>query len=100
MNNAGCIIGSNSDDYIKACEESVIDSYDNVNEPAHYKIGGLEVKDILKAKMTVQELRGWYKGNVMKYVFRYEFKGTPLEDLEKAKVYLKELITLEQHNAR
>ncbi len=32
------------------------------------------------------------KGNVLKYVARYKFKGEPLEDLQKANWYLNRLI--------
>ena len=32
------------------------------------------------------------KGNVLKYVSRYKFKGEPLEDLEKAQWYLNRLV--------
>ena len=44
---------------------------DSVHSPAHYK---------------------YLKGNVLKYVARYKFKGEPLEDLEKAQWYLNRLI--------
>ncbi|USS93986.1 DUF3310 domain-containing protein (plasmid) [Fructilactobacillus ixorae] len=35
---------------------------------------------------------GFMAGNVIKYVVRFEDKGTPVQDLEKAKDYLERLI--------
>lgn len=61
---------------------------DNIN-PDHYKTGGLEVYDILKAKLTPAELLGFCKGNVLKYTFRSNLKGG-LEDLKKAVWYANE----------
>ena len=43
--------------------------------------------------MTEDELKGFYKGNVLKYMLRHEKKNGK-EDLEKAKVYLNWLIEL------
>ena len=42
--------------------------------------------------MTSDEYHGYLKGNVLKYVSRYKFKGEPLEDLQKAHWYLNRLI--------
>lgn len=53
----------------------------------HYMNGGLEVIDILRAKLTTEEYRGFCLGNALKYLFRYKFKGTPVEDLHKAETY-------------
>ena len=41
--------------------------------------------------MTKEAYRGYLKGNVLKYVWRYE-KKNGVEDLEKAQWYLKRLI--------
>jgi hypothetical protein len=64
---------------------------DNVNHPKHYMMGGLEVIQILEAKLTKEEFEGYLKGNVLKYVFRFKDKNG-VEDLEKAKWYLDKLI--------
>jgi hypothetical protein len=56
--------------------------------PNHYSIGGLETIDILRAKLTRDEFRGFLLGNVLKYLLRHQHKGTPMSDLEKAAVYL------------
>lgn len=60
---------------------------DLVKSPNHYTVGGLEVKEILKAKLSPEEFRGYCKGNVMKYMMRAEFKGTPAIDYAKAAEY-------------
>lgn len=64
---------------------------DNVKAPQHYKQGGLEVKTILKKKLTKEEFAGFCKGNILKYIFRARYKNGK-EDLQKAQVYLKWLI--------
>jgi hypothetical protein len=42
--------------------------------------------------MTNDEFHGYLKGNILKYVARYKFKGEPLEDLRKAQWYLDRLV--------
>lgn len=53
----------------------------------HYMNGGLEVIDILRTKMTEEQYRGFCLGNALKYLFRFPYKGTPVEDLHKAETY-------------
>ena len=60
---------------------------DLVKSPNHYTIGGIEVKDILKAKLSPEEFRGYCKGNVMKYLMRAEHKGNASQDYAKAAEY-------------
>ena len=62
-----------------------------VTRPSHYTSGGLEVKTILKKKLTPEEFKGFCKGNILKYVFRAEYKNG-VEDYRKATQYLKWLI--------
>lgn len=66
----------------------------NIN-PEHYKVGGIETWDILTAKLTDQELIGFCKGNVLKYLTRADYKGGK-EDIQKAKWYLSKLEKLMQ----
>ncbi len=56
---------------------------DNVNHPAHYKVGGIETIDFIEAKSL-----NYHLGNVVKYVTRADHKGDRLENLEKARWYL------------
>ena len=66
--------------------------FDNVNSPAHYKHGKKETIDVICDCMESDEYHGYLKGNVLKYVSRYKWKGEPLEDLEKAQWYLNRLV--------
>lgn len=56
---------------------------DNVNHPAHYKVGGIETIDFIEAKKLNYNL-----GNVVKYITRADHKGNMYEDLCKARWYL------------
>lgn len=56
---------------------------DNVNQPAHYKVGGIETIDFIEAKQL-----NYHLGNVVKYIARADNKGNRKEDLLKAQWYL------------
>ncbi|MFZ3004187.1 MAG: DUF3310 domain-containing protein [Undibacterium umbellatum] len=60
--------------------------HDPVYTPQHYTAGGIEFIDILRAKLTPEELRGYFKGNVIKYVIRAELKDGP-QDYQKCARY-------------
>lgn len=64
---------------------------DMVNHPPHYTQGGVECIDAIKASMTPVEFRAFLKGQIIKYLWRYEHKGNPMQDLEKAVWYLTRL---------
>ena len=66
---------------------------DAVNHPNHYCKGGVECIDAIRASMTTEAFAGYCKGNVLKYVWRYESKGG-IEDLQKAAVYLNWLVQI------
>lgn len=59
--------------------------------PAHYKDTTIQFIDAVKAAMTTEQYLGFLRGNVIKYLWRYENKGGK-QDLEKAEWYLKRLI--------
>jgi len=65
---------------------------DAVNHPAHYRQGDIEAIDAIRASMPPTEFEGYCKGQVLKYLWRYRYKGKPLEDLKKAEWYLQLLI--------
>jgi hypothetical protein len=65
---------------------------DEVNTPAHYVKDGIECIDAIKGSMTVEEFKGYLKGNVMKYMWRYQDKEKSLQDLKKGQWYLERLI--------
>jgi len=53
----------------------------------HYDHGGIETLDIIKAKLTPEQYRGFLLGNVIKYSCRANFKGNFERDMEKAGFY-------------
>lgn len=61
--------------------------------PEHYTLGGIAMKDIWEAKLSYEELKGFYKGNLLKYIIRADHKGG-LKDYEKCLNYLNWLIEL------
>lgn len=65
---------------------------DPVEHPSHYANSSIECWDAIKASMTHEAFCGYLKGNVQKYIWRYEKKAAPVEDLRKAAVYLNKLI--------
>ncbi len=65
---------------------------DMVNAPSHYTAGGIEVIDFLTAKMSQDELVGYLKGNVLKYLSRAGKKWDVVEDYKKAQWYMNRLI--------
>lgn len=64
---------------------------DPVNHPTHYTCGNIECIDAIKSSMSKEAFMGYCKGNIMKYVWRYEHKGES-ESLKKARWYLSKLI--------
>ena len=64
----------------------------NVDHPKHYNTNGIECIDGIKASMSKEQYCGFLKGNVIKYLWRYEHKNKPTEDLQKANWYLEKLI--------
>jgi hypothetical protein len=54
----------------------------------HYKIGGIETLDFLRAKLTKEQYKGYLIGNVVKYLSRHEHKSDAIGDIEKAIDYL------------
>ena len=63
---------------------------DPVN-PSHYKDGDIECIDAIESSMTPEAFAGYCKGNVQKYIWRYEKKDA-LTGLKKARWYLDRLI--------
>lgn len=59
----------------------------NVDHPQHYTASSVECIDAIVAALSPEELRGFIKGNVIKYLWRSEHKNGD-EDLQKALWYL------------
>ena len=64
---------------------------DMVNNPPHYNQTGIECIHAISAA-TDKGFRYYLQGNVMKYLWRFDYKDKPLEDLQKAQWYLDKLI--------
>lgn len=65
---------------------------DLVNTPSHYRQHDLEAIDGIKGSMSKEEFKGYLKGAALKYLWRYQYKKEPVEDLRKAKWYLDKLL--------
>ena len=74
-------------------KEDNYEQVDVINKPSHYMSGGLEVIDILKAKLTPEEYEGFLKGLSLKYIFRAGKKAhnDAKQDIQKAEWYLQKL---------
>ena len=73
-------------------ERESMQSSDMVNNPTHYNAKGVECIDAIEASMSSKEFRGYLKGAMLKYIWRYTYKDRALEDLLKARWYLDRLI--------
>jgi len=66
-------------------------SKDYIN-PDHYKTGGIETIEYMKAKSTPEEFKGHLRLTALKYLSRFGKKDDELQELKKAKWYLDKLI--------
>lgn len=64
---------------------------DMVNNPPHYNQTGIECIHAISAA-TDTGFKYYLQGNILKYLWRFDYKDKPLEDLQKAKWYLDKLI--------
>jgi hypothetical protein len=74
------------------------EEHDPVNHPSHYNQFGIECLDAIEASMSPEEFKGYLKANTLKYLWRYKYKGKPLEDLKKGQFYLNLLIKKVEQN--
>lgn len=58
-----------------------------VLQSTYYDAGGIETIEIIRAKLTPEEFRGYCKGNVLKYACRMAFRGCAARDADKAARY-------------
>ena len=63
---------------------------DLINHPNHYTAYSREVIDTMQGDMTPEEFTGYLKGNIIKYISRYQGKNG-VEDLNKAIWYVTKL---------
>lgn len=88
-------------DYLASRFEKVLDNNESeeLQDTKRYKTNsGKQLFDVLEDDLlTYDELRGFYKANIYKYTHRYKQKNG-IEDLKKVKVYVDQLIKLEEKN--
>tara|TARA_R100001224_G_scaffold24463_1_gene13102 strand:- start:231 stop:521 length:291 start_codon:yes stop_codon:yes gene_type:complete len=72
------------------------DTVDSVNSPSHYTSSNkIECIDAIM-EATGDGYEYYLQGVILKYLWRYRYKGKPVEDLQKAEWYLKKLIEITQ----
>lgn len=71
-----------------------MDNNDMVKNPKHYQLIGQETITIIAASMTLDEWRGYCRGNAIKYRLRLGKKDPVEQDLGKAEFYE---VLFEQH---
>ena len=63
--------------------------------PDYYHTGNIDVIKFAEENFTQEELKGFYRMNVLKYVTRFDKKNGK-SDIEKAAFYLNKLYELEE----
>lgn len=64
---------------------------DNINHPTHYAGRNIGCECI-----DIAQFQPFCAGNVIKYLWRYNSKGAPLEDLRKARWYAHKAHTMQE----
>ena len=72
---------------------------DMVKNPKHYLLLGQETISIIASSMTLDEWRGYCRGNAIKYRLRLGKKDSVEQDLGKAMFY-EELYEMHKHRCR
>ena len=80
--------------WMQAAHEEAEEIMDNVNRPSHYNTGNIECIEAIEESMSSVAFKGYLKGNCMKYLWRYDYKGEQVEDLQKAGWYLQKLTAM------
>ena len=75
---------------ISAALDAVVET--PINNPPHYVLrDGSQAMDFIAATLTPEEFRGYLRGNAIKYLVRFDKKGTPEQDMLKALDYVQRL---------
>lgn len=82
-------------------------SYDNsvlyadmINHPPHYTMFDIECIEEMEKTSTPEEMRGYFKNTIKKYIYRAGHKHTTEEDLEKTKWFIERWIHYEKQRGR
>ena len=89
--NYGKEVTTDAGDFADCWNEWDVRPEDVVNNPSHYNTGDIECIDAIKESMSSVAFKGYLKGNCMKYLWRYDYKGKQVQDLQKAGWYLNKL---------
>lgn len=71
-----------------------MNDFDKVEKPSHYHKNGMDTFTFLENGFKPEIARGFYIGNIIKYLQRAEVKGG-LEDYKKAAKYMQTLLDFE-----
>ena len=83
------------EDKPRSLDDATPAEWNAVTQPRHYKKapGAVECISAIRSSMSEEQFKGYLKGNVIKYVWRYEtHPNGKKQSLEKARVYLQWLI--------
>ena len=67
---------------------------DDVNKPKHYTQGSIECIDAIDAMLeeSGSSRADFYRTQIIKYIWRMPYKGSPRKDAKKARYYVDRLI--------
>lgn len=68
-----------------------VEDLDMVNKPPHYNQGTLEAIDYIKQQLGPLGYRSYLEGTAIKYLHRYKYKQSNIQDLEKCVWYINRL---------
>lgn len=81
--------------YEEGCETFTIEDKVAKVEPDYYDHNGLSPIGAFKQGLiSMTELTGFYKANIIKYVVRFQNKENPVQDLRKARDYIDFLLDI------
>jgi hypothetical protein len=72
-------------------DKIIVENPETTADPksSYYDAGGIETIEIMKAKLTPDQYKGFLLGNIIKYSTRANFKESFFRDVEKVGVYTK-----------
>ena len=74
-------------------EKDLTNSSNMVDSPPHYTKSSIECIEAIESA-TGEGYESYLQGAIIKYIWRYNYKGKPVEDLKKAQWYLDKLIKI------
>jgi len=66
--------------------------YDDVDNPEHYDLEGMQVIEVIRSALTPEEFAGYCRGNQLKYLLRLHKKDTPQKNAGKSNWYGERLL--------